>query len=605
MTKFFKLLPVLILFAVEVYGQSPQVPHKMNIGGITLVIKDDARREIQKDVDALTQSPKYFNIKVERAKTYFPVIEKVFKEERVPDELKYLVLQESALIADAVSTSNAVGFWQFKDFTAIEMGLKVNEQIDERMNIASSSKAAAGYLKKNNFYFNNWIYAVQAYQMGAGAALKVVDEKYFGAKHMDIDSRTYWYVKKFLAHVVAFEGSLKGRPQVQITTVDLKERKTVTQLSRELKIDEAELREFNKWIRKDVIPGDKQYALVLPNGKYDFESLNTKTEAATVAKAAPAHESIKASEVKSATKAEIFTYNGLPAIRGKEGERVIDLASRAGIDLSKFIRYNDLSIDSKIINNQPYYLKAKRKYGQEAYHQVLPNDKLWQVSQDYAIKLDRLKKLNAVYQDRVLKEGMILWMTSNRNQSVKTGEDDIIQLTYETFNWSLSPEQPQVSLVYRPQAPVPMEKNEVEVKPEIRQEQKIEVNKEDKKEQISAAERITVPSKIEHLVKNGETLFAISKQYDVAVQDLKKWNNLGEADILKPGQLLSIWPRGVETESENPLNEDKYHYYEVKDADTLYSIARSYDVSIKELMEWNGKKDFDLTRGEKLRILKK
>jgi len=136
-----------------VAAQSPQVPHKMEFAGITLTIRDDARREIQKDVDALTQSPKHYAIKADRAKTYFPIIEKIFKEENVPDDFKFLALQESALIPDAVSSSNAVGFWQFKDFTAMEMGLRVDKQVDERMNIVASSKAAAKYLKKNNSIF--------------------------------------------------------------------------------------------------------------------------------------------------------------------------------------------------------------------------------------------------------------------------------------------------------------------------------------------------------------------------------------------------------------------------------------------------------------------
>ena len=118
-------------------AQVKEVPHKMSFAGMTLTIRDDARREIQKDVDALTQSPKHFQIKADRARTYFPVIERIFREENVPEDFKFLVLQESSLVADAVSVSNAVGFWQFKDFTAIEMGLRVDKEIDERMNIAA------------------------------------------------------------------------------------------------------------------------------------------------------------------------------------------------------------------------------------------------------------------------------------------------------------------------------------------------------------------------------------------------------------------------------------------------------------------------------------
>jgi membrane-bound lytic murein transglycosylase D len=226
---FFKLLmkaftAVFFFVAISVSAQTPEVPHKMQFAGITLSIRDDARREIQKDVDALTQSPKHFMIKVERARTYFPIIEKVFQEENVPEDFKYLVIQESSLISDAVSPSNAVGFWQFKDYTALEMGLRVDKEVDERLNIVSSSRAAARYMKKNNFYFNNWIYALQAYQMGAGGVLRSVKESQSGTKHMEITSSTYWYVKKYLAHKVAFEGSVKGTGQIQVLAYETKSR---------------------------------------------------------------------------------------------------------------------------------------------------------------------------------------------------------------------------------------------------------------------------------------------------------------------------------------------------------------------------------------------
>ena len=57
------------------------------------------------------------------------------------------------------------------------MGLRVDDQVDERMNIASASRAAARYLKQCNHYFNNWVYALQAYQMGAGGVMRAVGER--------------------------------------------------------------------------------------------------------------------------------------------------------------------------------------------------------------------------------------------------------------------------------------------------------------------------------------------------------------------------------------------------------------------------------------------
>ncbi|MEJ2005732.1 MAG: transglycosylase SLT domain-containing protein, partial [Cyclobacteriaceae bacterium] len=124
-----------MLAASTTVWSQPRVPSRMQFADITLKIKDDARREIQEDVNKLTKNPKFFNIYVQRARTYFPIIERIFREEGVPDDLKYLVIQESALISVAVSSADAVGFWQFKDFTAKEMGLRVDRIVDERKNI--------------------------------------------------------------------------------------------------------------------------------------------------------------------------------------------------------------------------------------------------------------------------------------------------------------------------------------------------------------------------------------------------------------------------------------------------------------------------------------
>src|SRR3990170_2502593 len=249
---------------VTAHAQVPQVPHKMQFAGMTLAIRDDARREIQKDVNALTQSPRHHNIKVERARTYFPIIEQVFAEERLPDDFKYLVLQESALIADAVSVSNAVGFWQFKDFTAVEMGLRVDKEIDERLNIVSSTRAAARYIKKNNFYFNNWIFALQAYQMGAGGAMKSLKDHQSGAKNMEITSATYWYVKKFLAHKVAFEGDVKGMGQIRVLAYQNNGKKSLDDIAQEVSVDVEELKSYNKWVKSGRIPADRSYTVMIP-----------------------------------------------------------------------------------------------------------------------------------------------------------------------------------------------------------------------------------------------------------------------------------------------------------------------------------------------------
>jgi membrane-bound lytic murein transglycosylase D len=102
-----------------------------------------------------------------------------------------------------------------------------------------------------------------------------------------------------------------------------------------------------------------------------------------------------------------------------------------------------------------------------------------------------------------------------------------------------------------------------------------------------------------HTVQPKETLYAIAQIYNVGVMDLVRWNNLDLQQGIKAGQVLKLTER-EEVTAEVAVATEVLH--EVKVSDTLYSIARKYGVTIKEIMEWNEKKDFSLSVGEKLKV---
>ena len=564
-----------------VFAQSPQVPSKMQFAGIVLTIRDDARREIQQDVDMLTKSPKHVAIKAERAKTYFPIIEKVFEEERVPDDFKYLVLQESALISDAVSVSNAVGFWQFKDFTAIEMGLRVDREVDERMNIVSSSRAAANYLKKNNYYFNNWLYALQAYQMGAGGVLKSVHDYESGARHMEITSKTYWYVKKFLAYKIAYEDAVKGPGEIKVITLVNHQRKSIGELAKEFALQEEELKAYNKWVRGEYIPGDKPYTVAVPT------TGEGKALKDAIAKSSKKMEPDTRVDAKPAiAKNEIIQVNGIPAMKAHAGETSTGFVKRADIDLSFFLKCNDLSISDRLVAGNFYYLKKKKTKAEVSQHVVQKGENLWAISQKYGVQVRKLRKYNSI-ENHALKEGSIVFLSGKKvaNQKVETLE--VAQVDrQDAFNWAVESETIHTS---------------IEQSPVISTLSDPVKNQNDTS--IDSAVLIEPVSilPIEHFISAGETLYSIAKHYQVGVMDLVHWNNLKLEEGIKPGQVLSLRIYKSNTASSN----SKEIVHTVKTADTLYSVAREYGVTIKELMDWNQKKDFALTIGENLKILKR
>lgn len=94
-----------------------------------------------------------------------------------------------------------------------------------------------------------------------------------------------------------------------------------------------------------------------------------------------------------------------------------------------------------------------------------------------------------------------------------------------------------------------------------------------------------------HIVQKGETLFSIAQQYNVEVQQLKKWNDI-QADELSVGQTLVV----RNSEPEERL------VHTVQPQETLFSISKQYNVSIAELKSWNNLESNNISVSQKLTI---
>jgi membrane-bound lytic murein transglycosylase D len=417
-----RLIAIGLLVPFISWGQAPKVPSRMEFAGIKLRITEGARREIQADVDALTANATYFNIKVERAASYMPIVERVFAEEGLPDDFKYLAIQESGFIADAVSTSNAVGFWQFKKLTAQEVGLRVDRKVDERQNIVSASRGAAKYLQKNNFYFNNWLHALQAYQMGAGGAMEVLGDKGSGARHMTIDKKTYWYIKTFLAHKVAFEEAIPIAaqnidPYIEYIAGSGKSLKDIATITN---VDYQELAACNTWLLTKNIPDDKMYTVLLPAGSRVKQSSEVVASTGQVTQPARTTEPYSATPFDpSAEPVRMLTLNGLPGAISRVDMSIDEFSEELGMEPVKLIEYNDLLPHGRIVPGQVYYKRPKRNKARIYYHTVEQGETAWSISQRYGLKQEKLLKMNRLAEkDPVLAAGRILWMKKTRPANV-------------------------------------------------------------------------------------------------------------------------------------------------------------------------------------------
>jgi membrane-bound lytic murein transglycosylase D len=519
--RFSTLLFILTLFSsFPLLAQIPQVPAELEFADLIVRINPQARREIQLDVDAQYRNPNYLKVKQERVNLYMPIIEDILRDNGVPEDLKYLVIQESSLIPDAVSTSNAVGFWQFKQGTAEEVFLRVDNHIDERKNIVSSTKGAALYLKKHNNTFDNWMCALVSYQMGLGGAKAYFGDRYNGKRIVDVDRNTHWYFKKFLAHKIAFESQIGVfTSNARMVEVPVHGPTTLSALAKKYGVTEDHLKEYNKWTSNGKIPGDRTYALVYikegtlssqPAIIQDSKPKTTTTKQAT--STSPAYKQANsfpriAGNTTKANQPDQITVNEIEGVQAAQNTTQSKFSDQIGLKEKKLRKLNDLEPGERIEAGEYYYTKKKKTKAEVETHIVMPGETLWSISQKYGIKLSSLKSKNRIRKDSDLKVGMVLNLQEHR----KRGEDiRIVKIN----------QMPPKTVVAQSSTPTTSSEPQV---------------------------RFTTPSSQKattqrtHVVSQGETLFAISKKYGVTVNDLKSWNNIGSQNIISIGQKLVIF----------------------------------------------------------------
>jgi membrane-bound lytic murein transglycosylase D len=105
---------------------------------------------------------------IKRANRYLPVIEKILKQNDIPDDFKYLVAAESEYI-NMISPAGATGFWQIMQETGKEEGMEINPVVDERYDVERSTRFACDYFRKSYEKYGNWTLAAASYNGGRAA----------------------------------------------------------------------------------------------------------------------------------------------------------------------------------------------------------------------------------------------------------------------------------------------------------------------------------------------------------------------------------------------------------------------------------------------------
>ncbi len=259
---------------------APSIPDSLTLCGERVplniyYVREGLDRELVSNM--YYQSNTLFNIK--RAVRYFPTIERILKEEHVPEDMKYLCVIESGLQC-VTSPAGAQGWWQFMKTTGQKYGLEVNDDVDMRNHLEQSTRAACRYLKDLHQQFGSWTAAAAAYNCGEnGLARRFTNQKQKSYYDLYLNRETSRYVYRILALKLIMQhpqdyGYYVRRcdayPELPTEEVELSGQNVdIVQFAIDNGTSYKMLRSLNPWIATDTFKNKsgKTYKVKIPTKK--------------------------------------------------------------------------------------------------------------------------------------------------------------------------------------------------------------------------------------------------------------------------------------------------------------------------------------------------
>lgn len=256
---------------------SPYIPQKMSFAGEEVPmdvywVREALDRELIVNCYQHSKTLRIFKLSAR----VFPEIERILKEEGVPEDFKYLAVAESGL-ENVTSPAAAGGYWQFIPATAKVYGLEISNDVDERCNLEKATRAACKYLKKAKNQFGSWTLAAAAYNRGEGGlSAAITDQNCHNYWDLWLNNETSRYVFRIMAFKLMFENpqlyGVEICPAEMYQPIPCKEIQVSSSIAslpafaQEHNVTYRELRNLNPWIRNNklAVPAGKTYTLKLP-----------------------------------------------------------------------------------------------------------------------------------------------------------------------------------------------------------------------------------------------------------------------------------------------------------------------------------------------------
>lgn len=593
--------------------------------GIKLQVAMPENQEVLWAIEFLAvRGRRYFQKWIERTGKWFTMMRKIAREEGAPEEIIYLSMIESGLSPQATSWAKAVGLWQFIKGTGQMYGLGADYWRDERRDPEKATRAAMRYLKDLYNELGDWHLALAAYNCGPGGVRRAMARS-------GVQNPSYWDIRPFLpketrnyvplyvaASKVCMNPEAYGFTSSQIQfedrynyeTVPINEAVDFKVLARAAGVGEETLHDLNpELINYSTPPYSDNYQLKIPIGTKSTFVANYDKMSQADKHSWTMHE-VSGSETLSSIARKYNVPQSVIAAANDLTGRKKRVSAGAMLRIPTDGRYNAASKrddDDEEEDDNGDGAPSQAVTGSSASKEKRTKEK---VEEKALARNDAKDEANTDDKgdDKVQHRPAPIPEGSKKlTHTVK--DDETLYSISARYNVRLSD--------LRNWNDIPYNSDKVGEGAELA----VYVDKNFRAEDVTKPV-VAKKGTSHHTVARGETLAKIADDYGVSMDDLRKSSHMSKSGRIYVGQILTIpaQPDAKPTRSASAEGETtaepkmsvisttaaaggKAVTYKVQKGETLAEIANRYNVTQRELSDWNKLRGNFVKAGMELKIL--
>ena len=559
-------------FAQNANFRESKVPYEIKFADVTFQLNDVTRFIMSQEVAAFSKNQETKSEYLRKLSLVLPMVEPIVKKANVPNDFKYLTIYnrfQKSLVSSVLLEQGV--YWCLDVDKAKDVDLVIDEKVDERKHLVLASKGAMVCLKRNQVLYENWGTTLFSHIASREVVKLLETNRKWVGNYIVLDSPAYSSLIQFLAFKWVLEAEFNSfkNPEPNIV-YEYKNGsgKSLNLIAADLKVDPKELLQSNLWLKSNRVPeGDANILVVVPAAKFnEIRVLDEMSKNVGIQNMDLGFPLITPNpKISKGLGGMFYTINNLNGVQAEMCDDFVNLAYKANVTNSQFLAYNDMTDKDFLQIGQVYYIENKNDKATIPHHIVKNEETLWEISQQYGVKLSQLLKFNRMETVGRLQRGRVIWMQSKRP---KNKPIEYIEIPLE--NKEEKPDRLKFDDELITQYVNSQDNEKTEQKPEP-------VKEEEFKSQV--------------LTKNSEKLV----EEPVIVKEVKT-NKIENSKSYSEG-LKDIVPI-------NRNSEKGYVVHEVKKGETLYRISVNYKVSVDQLYRLNNLKDNTIEIGDRI-IVKK